>query len=216
MTMLPHAQAHSEARAAVDALVLTEQLPSLGDRDREYLARYAMAVSALETSYGYGWSAEHGAGSNNMGAITAGSSWGGATFDHADSTPTTQYVTQFRAYPTRAHGWEDLVRLLFRRDTTRTAAIHGDTRGVAQSMYDARYYTGTSTTPAVNVDRYTAGLTRHLASADAVIGPASPGGTALVPPIPFSSLAESLTLVGLVGLAGYAVTRIVRGRSRRT
>ena len=48
--------------------------------------QFLMAVGGLETSYGTGWQGA-GKGSYNMGAITAGTSWKGQTFEYMDSYP---------------------------------------------------------------------------------------------------------------------------------
>jgi peptidoglycan hydrolase-like protein with peptidoglycan-binding domain len=102
-----------------------------------------------------GWGADEGANSNNWGAVTAGQSWIGATFEHKDSRPNTDgsnswYVTRFRAYPTADEGAQDLVRQVYkasgmfgdREKLVLPAATAGDTLLFSTRLYATRYYTG--------------------------------------------------------------------------
>lgn len=210
---LPHQQAFDEVNEAWDIAASNGYVPQLTGADRVRAIRYAMAIGYLESSYGYGWEEGKGKDSNNMGAITAGASWTGATFSHADSTPTTSYVAKFRVYPTRIHGWVDLIRIAFKPKAL-AAAVAGDTRGVSQAMYDARYYTGTSTTPSVNVDRHAAAVKRGLDAASTVLGPVPPGSIGTPSP-PSSLIAPGVGLLMAGGLAIYAWSRVRGIRFRK-
>lgn len=102
-----------------------------------------VAIGGLESHWGDGFP-----GTNNWGAITKGSNWTGATFEHADSrwTPSgvENYVTEFRAYPTPIAGAADLASLLSGRYAKALqAASVGDWLGASTALYDAGYYAGT-------------------------------------------------------------------------
>lgn len=193
---------HASTFATVRPLV-SKVLPSVTDPvDVEMVARYAMGVGWLETNYGKGW---QGAGkvSNNMGAVTG--THGGKFFVHGDSNPSGSYTTKFKVYPTAEAGWTDLLRIMYRSPDTLRAALAGDTRGVSQAMFNAHYYTGTSKTPSVNVDRHEAALTNGLRVAESELGPIPRAPTLL------SSGATGATLAVLLGL-GFLAYRRVRGR----
>jgi hypothetical protein len=183
--------------------LVSRVLPSVTDPvDVEMVARYAMGVGWLETNYAQGWKGA-GKGSNNMGAVTG--TFQGKYFTHGDSNPSGSYVTKFKVYPTAEAGWTDLLRIMYRSPDTLRAALAGDTRGVSQCMYDAHYYTGTSKTPSVNVDRHEEALTNGLRVAESELGPLPRE------PNPLSSGATGATLAVLLGL-GFLAYRRVRGR----
>ena len=113
-------------------------------------AQCVQAIGVLETSYGQGWSkAIPGAfGSNNIGAVTAGAEWSGATFEHKDSYPDSAgvnhwYTTKFRAYPSLADGFADLVNIVYIvRPAALAAATRGDVYGFSAALYASHYYLG--------------------------------------------------------------------------
>lgn len=116
----------------------------------EYRGTIGQAMS--ETSLSSGWSSKiQGAqDSNNFGAITAGSSWKGATFEHRDSKPVKTpppphqqwYVTKFRAYPSKLAGMTDLVKWYVDRPAVLKALSSGNVRAFCAALYQAHYYTG--------------------------------------------------------------------------
>jgi len=123
----------------------------------------AQAVAWLETQYGMGWGAhDTGFGSNNMGAVQAGSSWTGQTFEHRDSTPQSDgtsrwYVTKFRAYPTPQLGMADLIRAVYvwhGRTMALGAASAGHVYGFSEELYATGYYEGFGATPAARIENH--------------------------------------------------------------
>ncbi len=126
------------------------------------IAQCAQAVAFLETGYGDGWSAAiPGADdSNNMGAITAGSSWSGDTFEHRDSYPNDKgenvsYSTKFRRYATPQDGMTDLIRIVYlKRAAVLAAAKRGDTLGFSTELYRSRYYLGFGKTDAERIGNH--------------------------------------------------------------
>jgi len=140
--MTHYTDAFNMAYAATAAIACTDSV--LCDNAAHQVA----GVGVLESDCGRGW---HGAGrgSNNIGAIQAGSSWTGDTFVYTDTSPnpdgsSTPYVTRFRKYPTLAAGWEDLVRVMFsaRRRSVLIAARMGDTYSVSWYLRKTGYYEG--------------------------------------------------------------------------
>lgn len=130
--------------------------------------RYALALSRHETGYGYGWGPP-GDGSHNMGAITAGGRWSGATFSHGDSRPEggedVSYTTDFRAYDSREAGWADLVRVMIGQRPMVAEAIdeRRGIRAVADALYRTGYYAGSAQdTPRQRVTRYADALRRGI------------------------------------------------------
>jgi peptidoglycan hydrolase-like protein with peptidoglycan-binding domain len=144
------------------------------------VTRHLAGVGGLETSYGAGW---HGAGvgSNNIGAIQAGSGWTGATFVYTDSHPnsdgtSTPYSVRFRAYPTPLDGWVDLARIMFtgsRRDVL-VVARHGDTYSVSELMRKTGYYEGFGPTQHDRIRNHMLALRRSIIAADLATGIAVP------------------------------------------
>jgi hypothetical protein len=104
-----------------------------------------VAIAGLEAGSGgpgTGFEPHH-----NWGAITAGSGWTGATFEHADSRWTPQgivhYVTNFRDYPDDDAAALGLVQLLRSQyGSALDAANRGDWFGASRALYEGGYYTG--------------------------------------------------------------------------
>lgn len=136
---------HQEAKELATA-ALTVVLGALPTPNE---VKYLMAVAFLETNYGYGWKGA-GAGSNNMGAIQAGSKWLGEVFTYTDTSPQPDgtnkpYQTHFRKYPTKQEGWEDLAKVVYvnrGRYKVLEAARLGDGVGVSQALHATGYYEG--------------------------------------------------------------------------
>ncbi len=126
--------------------------------------RGTIGQSMSETSLSSGWSSKiPGAQkSNNFGAITAGSKWTGATFEHRDSKPVTTpppphqqwYVTKFRAYPTKLAGMTDLVEWYKDHDGVLQALASGNVRAFCAALYRYGYFTGFKFTPDECIDEY--------------------------------------------------------------
>lgn len=151
-----HKEALGEATAALKE--------ALGREPSACEVHYLMAVAQLETGYGYGWTI--GKGSNNMGAITAGSSWKGDTFTHGDSRyqdgKVVSYETEFRRYPSRHKGWVDLARIMYvSRPSVLEAASACDSYGVSRELRETSYYLGVKPKPEAIADHHDR-LTRML------------------------------------------------------
>lgn len=138
--MPSHAEALAQIRAAYQAV--------MGRPASDCEAAVLAAVSYHETKYGSAWGGA-GAGSFNMGAITAGSGWNGPTFSHKDSRPEggkdVEYVTEFRKYSTADEGFRDLVRAVFiwnGRSSVQREAVRCDLYGVSRELYRTGYYKG--------------------------------------------------------------------------
>jgi hypothetical protein len=113
-----------------------------------------VAIGGLESHWGDWWP-----GTNNWGAVTAGSGWTGATFEHADSRYTpdgvVSYVTNFRSYPTAVAGAADLASLLRSQySKALAAASDGNWLGASAALYDAGYYKGTKPRSGAIADHY--------------------------------------------------------------
>lgn len=212
---ISHAAAFDEATGALGAVGRADYLAA-SPAGQSTMARYLMAVGWLETHYGYGWDAA-GAGSNNMGAITG--TWQGSYFEHADSRPDEdndgqpeQYVTKFRRYPDRATGWQDLVRVVYRTQPVADAALRGDSQGFSRALHAARYYTGTSTDVAVNVERHRTAVEAALARATVELGPVPVVASVTAAGLgtsPSSTAAGGGLLIAL-GLGAFAMWRFRR------
>jgi hypothetical protein len=144
------------------------------------VTRHVAGVGNLETSCGAGW---HGAGvgSNNIGAIQAGSGWTGATFVYTDTHPnpdgtSTPYSVRFRAYPTLLDGWVDLARVMLtgRRRDVLVVAQHGDTYSVSELMRKTGYYEGFGPTQHDRIRNHMLALRRSIIAADLATGVAVP------------------------------------------
>ncbi len=105
----------------------------------------AQAIGLMEGNYGR-WGP--GGKSNNWGAITSPKNSDGScpsgTFQHGDSSFEAGKVQAcFKLYPTSLEGATDLLQQLYvNRPDTFQAAINGDIREVAKTMYTSNYYQG--------------------------------------------------------------------------
>jgi hypothetical protein len=160
---------HADARAFATR-ALTQRFggaPSAGE------VKALAGIGSLETSYGDGWKGD-GAGSHNIGAIHADSSWTGDVFTATDTKPnddgtSTTYTTRFRAYPTAFDGWLDFVNVAFvqhGRSSVRIAASNNDWPGVSRALYETGYYGGFGKTPAERIQHHVTALERAISSAD--------------------------------------------------
>jgi hypothetical protein len=110
------------------------------------LSLLVRSVSCIEGHYG-DWFPP---GTHNWGAITAGSSWKGETFEHEDSYydedtgKNVHYTTAFRSYPSSAAAAKDLRDVLVNEYPAAVAAARaGDWSLVSAKLYG--YYRGTVT-----------------------------------------------------------------------
>ena len=184
--MANHKQARALARQALQTVFSGE--PTLGEIEA------LTGVGWLETCYGAGWRGS-GKGSNNMGAIQAGSSWKGDTFTYTDTHPnadgsSTPYRVAFRKYATPLEGWIDLARVAFvnrGRATVRAAAQQCDWLGVSTALHSTGYYEGFGRTVADRIGHHYAALSKAIALADAAENKAE------VPPtVRFGSTGETV------------------------
>lgn len=158
-TLAAHQQATALAREAFESVIHAS--PTANE------LRMLLAVALHETKFGAAWQDE-GAGSNNMGAIQATSSWTGQTFGGVDTHPTetggaVSYKQAFRKYPSALEGWQDLVRVLYvQMGAVRVAAATGDPRAVAKAMRAAKYYEGQGATQAERIGNYEQALVNAL------------------------------------------------------
>jgi peptidoglycan hydrolase-like protein with peptidoglycan-binding domain len=170
---------HDEAR-----ILAVSAISGLIGKDPDFDAtRHLAAICHLETSYGRGWRGA-GVGSNNMGAIQAGSGWTGDTFVYTDTHPnpdgsSTPYRVAFRKYPTPQAGWDDLARVAFGGQLRRKvliAAAMGDTRTVSQLMRETGYYEGFGATARDREHNHFLALRRGIYLADSAQGIEVPTG----------------------------------------
>lgn len=127
-----------------------------------------VSIGGLETHWGDYFAQPSGAPSHNWGAVTAGTDWTGATFEHSDSrwTPAgnVQYVTRFRVYPSTDAGAADLVSVLRGQyKKALAAADRGDWLAAARFLYDGDdgkagggYYSGTKPRSGAILDEFNA------------------------------------------------------------
>ncbi len=147
-------------------------------------AQFLHAVGMIETSCGTGWKGG-GVGSFNMGAITAGPAWKGATFEYRDSYPDENgvdhwYVTKFRKYASAVEGWEDLANIMYEdRPTVLKAATAGDAYGVSAALYETKYYAGRGKTAKERIAGHHTAITRNLVSLCLALDEAMPAGEEL-------------------------------------
>lgn len=147
-------------------------------------------VALLETQYGTGWAPGEGAGSNNCGAITAGSGWQGGRFVHRDSKPHDDgtnewYETAFRVYPTLADGMADVVHFCYGRNTiwgrcrdlVLPKATAGDLKGFSTGLYVTRYYRGFGATDEQRIAGHVIKLTSCVAHIASALGLKMPDGS---------------------------------------
>jgi hypothetical protein len=160
-------------------------------------AQCLQAVALIETNYGQGWKPP-GNGSNNFGAIQAGTSWTGATFQYTDTRPnadgtSTPYVTKFRKYPSPIAGAEDLVRVVYqvqprgrmsREITVLPAATSGDSRKFSRALYETGYYEGFGPTPEDRINNHHRQIERALKTIAKALGEPMPDGEDRPPTIP--------------------------------
>lgn len=148
-------------------------------------AQFLHAVGMLETSCGMGWKGG-GVGSFNMGAITGGPAWTGATFEYKDSYPDSNgvdhwYVTKFRKYTSAVEGWEDLANIMYEdRPTVLKAATAGDAYGVSAALFATKYYAGRGKTVQERIAGHHTALTRNLTTLCRALDEAMPSGEALL------------------------------------
>jgi peptidoglycan hydrolase-like protein with peptidoglycan-binding domain len=138
--------AHAGMRSLLSAAFtrIMRRAPSLPE------VQCLQAIAWLESSYGRGWNPA-GDKSKNLGAIQAGASWKGKTFQYGDTTPqldgsSKKYVTKFRWYKTWEDAADDLVRAVYvwskRGSKVLPFATAGDTHGFSSGLYDTVYYEG--------------------------------------------------------------------------
>lgn len=160
-----HAQARQDAAQAFEEVVHVPPSPNE--------LRILLAVSLHESTFGKGWRAP-GVGSNNMGALQAGPSWTGETFDYTDTHPSDTgaavvYDQKFRAYSTALEGWQDLVRELYvRRSSVRRAAQSANPLDVAAAMRATKYFEGQGATQSERIRNYAQALADSLLEIDTV------------------------------------------------
>ncbi len=180
-----------------------------------------LGVSWVETEHSQGWGqglSDAGAGSFNMGAITAGS-WEGETFRHRDSRPnddgtSTWYVTDFRVYPTPQAGMTDLVRVMYEaRPSVLRAAERSDWYGVSAALYDTGYYTGFGATRAERIAGHYRGFFKAVAGIAAALDLPGPDRT-LSRGDSGDDVAELQRLLGITvdGLFGPETERVLKER----
>lgn len=135
-------------------------------------AQCLQAIGWLETNYGEGWSDKvpGAAGSNNWGAITAGTEWYGSTFEHRDSRPDASgnniwYTTRFRRYSAPIDGATDLANIVYltRDKAVLSAAEHGATLAFSTALYNTGYYKGFGATPDERITRHHAAVQSAIA-----------------------------------------------------
>lgn len=140
-------------------------------------AQCLQAIAALESNYGQGWKPP-GNGSNNFGAIQAGASWSGATFQYTDTRPnadgsSTPYVTKFRKYATPIDGAIDLVKVVYQnRGRDKLALVpagKGDTLGFSRGLHSSGYFEGFGKTVEDRIANHHKAVERSIrAQADAL------------------------------------------------
>ena len=134
-------------------------------------------VGFLETDYGDGWHGA-GAGKNNIGACQAGPSWHGEVFSYTDTHPTSTggnvpYKVDFRAYPSPAAGWLDLVEVEYvnrGRAAVLAAANENDFHAVSEQLYASGYYEGWGKNRSERIEHHFQALSRAIRLADAAAG----------------------------------------------
>lgn len=165
MAKLDHVQARDNARAALLRVTGSASLGAI---------RYLCGVAMLESGYGTAWKGA-GAGSFNLGAIQAGSSWAGDVFVATDTHPnadgtSTPYRIEFRKYHSAEAAWDDLVKVVFKnrgRSTVLAAADRDDSYAVSAELHRTGYYEGFGATVAKRIANHHAALTRCVNAADA-------------------------------------------------
>jgi hypothetical protein len=144
-------------------------------------AQILHAVGLHESGCGFWWKGV-GVGSFNMGAITAGKSWTGATFEYKDSYPDATgldhwYVTEFRKYANAIEGWTDLANIMYEdRPSVLAAATAGDVFGVSTALYETTYYTGRGKTAKERIAGHYSAMTKSLATICRALNESMPSG----------------------------------------
>jgi hypothetical protein len=206
----------TECERRDDCLTIHQQAKTILERavpgvspETSLLAR---AISILESHYGDGWGkglSHAGVGSHNWGALTAGSAWRGATFEHKDSryNPDTgksvEYVTTFRSYPSDEAGARDLVRVLERSHAPAVAlAASHRWADVSPSMgpRGTRFYLG-RTAPADAEAKHRARFLAALREIRSATGEDVPGLSEAMSDRPILSAGGSGLSAGLIFLA---------------
>lgn len=147
-------------------------------------------VAKHETQNGAGWDAQHkpaprpdhGAGSNNMGAITTTTTIPGNYFEHGDSRfdpklgKVVEYVTKFSRHSTPEGGFRELAQVLLfkpgttqRRDNVARALGLGSLLELATAMRMNRYFIGVKPIPEA-IEDYRAALQRRYEEIKASTG----------------------------------------------
>lgn len=187
---------HTEARA----IICEGYQHCYSDAPTRPQAQLAQSVGYLETSYTSGWSSSipGAAESLNWGAITAGTEWHGATFEHKDSRPDAQgnnvwYTTKFRSYPSLEAGAEDLIRVVYQqRPKVLAAATAGDSLAFSQALYDSKYYLGFGSTPEERIAHHHAAVLNACRLMALEIGELMPDGSTPTP-LPLAALHQGVT-----------------------
>jgi hypothetical protein len=144
-------------------------------------AQILHAVGLHESGCGFWWKGA-GIGSFNMGAITAGKSWTGLTFEYKDSYPDASgldhwYVTHFRRYANAIEGWMDLANIMYEdRPSVLMAATTGDVFGVSTALYETTYYTGRGKTAKERIAGHYAAMTKNLITICRALNEPMPAG----------------------------------------
>lgn len=170
-------------------------------------AQFIQGVARLETGYGH-WKDE-GAGSNNMGAVQAGSPPcnPATSFGHKDSHPNASggshyYDACFRKYPSPEAGMADVARLLYAQMKINPTSI----RAVSTGMYDHHYYEGFGKDRAARIDNHVKALTKNLqAITSALNEPMPPTGDGMFGGVSKTGVAVGVVVVAGLGLLAYKV-----------
>lgn len=127
---------HARARAIIAPIAGRY----LGARLTKGAVQILTAWAWCESSYGAGWTGAM-AGSNNWGALQAGSTWKGPAIETGDTKPTAGgksvgYRARYRAYVSPEAGAEDMVRQIVQGYGGRAVAalVAGDVAGVAAAL----------------------------------------------------------------------------------
>lgn len=154
-----------------------------------------MATADLETSYGKGWKAGKGQGSNNWGAIQTRSKTS-PSFSHQDSSVKGKYITRFKVYPDAVSGAADVVRKLFkdtrkqqmldpkngfrtsggpisgpgRGELIEQAAKSGNTIDFSKAMFYTTYYEGVAKDFVDRIKQHASGIQNRINQIASALG----------------------------------------------
>ena len=158
---------------------------------RRHAVQLLQAVGWCEGQYGAGWKGA-GVGSNNWGAVQAGSGWGGKTFVYTDTHPnddgsSTPYQVKFRYYDSAQAGADDLCRQVFlssrdKGDGVLKAALAGDIAAFSAAMHARGYYEGFGRTVTDRINNHAKWITGGLRTIALSLCEPMPGDSA--PPMP--------------------------------